>query len=174
MAEPGPVDLVLGRSTNVMVVDDMYCFFTVLARVEWVSVELIGCKTRSRLQREQDFCNFLCNFNVVCNPRYRVRRAPYHSQNEWYGWRIGVSTWALRRNQYCNLGCKSGTTWPYTFVLQLFMQPYSKAKNNKEKDNAKNTKNRTSRKIDKSRKLQKNKTKHNMYQLVEVAYHVST
>jgi len=54
------------------------------------------------------------------------------------------------------------------------MQPYSKAKNNKEKDNAKNTKNRTSRKIDKSRKLQKNKTKHNMYQLVEVAYHVST
>jgi len=53
----------------------------------------------------------------------------------------------------------------YPSVLQLFMQPYSKAKNNKEKDNAKNTKNRTSRKIDKSRKLAKEQNK---------AQHVST
>ena len=45
------------------------------------------------------------------------------------------------------------------------MQPYSKAKNNKEKDNAKNTKTRTSRKIDKSRKAAKEQNK---------AQHVST
>ena len=44
------------------------CFFAVLSRVEWISVELIGCKTRSRLQKRRFFCNFSRNFNVVCNP----------------------------------------------------------------------------------------------------------
>ena len=45
MAETGPVELVLGRSANVMVVDGTSVFFAVLSRVEWVSVELVGCKT---------------------------------------------------------------------------------------------------------------------------------
>ena len=63
------------------------------------------------------------------------------------------------------MGCKSGTTVPYAYILQLFMQPYSKAKNNKEKDNAKNTKNRTNRKIGQVSKAAREQNK---------AQHVST
>ena len=59
---------------------------------------------------------------------------------------------------YCNYSCN----------------PYSKAKNNKEKTMPRIRKLEQVEKSTKSRKLQKNKTKHNMYQLVEVAYHVST
>ena len=59
---------------------------------------------------------------------------------------------------YCNYSCN----------------PYSKAKNNKEKTMPRIRKLEQVEKSTKSRKMQKNKTKHNMYQLVEVAYHVST
>ena len=48
----------------------------------------------------------------------------------------------LRRNQYCNEGCKKNTLRAYLFALQLFMQPYSRAKNNKEKTRSINTKSR--------------------------------
>ena len=46
----------------------------------------------------------------------------------------------LGRNQYCNEGCKKRATVPYRFALQLFMQPYSRAKLNKEKSKSINIK----------------------------------
>jgi hypothetical protein len=55
--------------------------FAVLSRVEWISVELIGCKTRSRLQKRSQL---FVQLQRSLQPRYCVRRARYHSQNEWY------------------------------------------------------------------------------------------
>lgn len=61
--------------------------------------------------------------------------------------RVGVLRLLLWRNQYCNLGCKKCAPCAYTPVLQLSVQPYSKAKINKEKTNSMNTKNRRTQKI---------------------------
>ena len=69
----GPVERAPGRRATAMVEDGIVKDFAVLSRVRVAAgrVESVeGCKKCSRLQRDQVFCNFLCNCDAFCNPKY--------------------------------------------------------------------------------------------------------
>ena len=72
-ADFGPVERAPGRRATAMVEDGIVKDFAVLSRVRVAAgrVESVeGCKKCSRLQRDQVFCNFLCNCDAFCNPKY--------------------------------------------------------------------------------------------------------
>ena len=83
----------------------------------------------------------------VLQPKVPSQKALYHMIK----WGAETVPAFLRpyygRNQYCNEGCKKSATVRYRFALQLFLQPYSRAKNNKEKTKSINTKTRGTQKI---------------------------
>ena len=72
--EIGSVERAPGRRATAMVEDGIVKFFAVLSRVGGSDSLDHGCIKCSRLHWDQLLCNFLCNFNALCNPKYGCKR----------------------------------------------------------------------------------------------------
>ena len=143
----GPVERAPGRRATAMV-EDGICAVFCRTVPRWR-----GLSRMDRLQnavpvaKGPGFLQLSVQLQGVLQPKVPSQKA-LHRMKKW-----GAETVLaflrplLRRNQYCNEGCKKSATSLYRFALQLFMQPYSRAKNNKENAKSINTKTRGTQKI---------------------------
>ena len=148
-SEIGPLERAPGRRATAMV-DDGICEVLCRTFTRWR-----GLSRMDRLQnavpvaKGPGFLQLSVQLQGVLQPKVPSQKALYHMIK----WGAETVPAFLRpyygRNQYCNEGCKKSATVPvrYRFALQLFLQPYSRAKNNKEKTKSINTKTRGTQKI---------------------------